>query len=88
MWIEIGTAGAVIGLIGLIVKSQSGRIDRMEEGLKGKININMCTTRYQELKEDLNKGSVRFDQLISEQAKIRVILARLDERIKVLLDRS
>ena len=87
MWIEIGTAGAVIGLIGLIVKSQSGKIDRIEEGLKDKINVNMCTIRYQELKEDLNKGSVRFDQLISEQAKIRVILARLDERIKVLLDR-
>ena len=60
----------------------------MENSLKCKVDVKMCNTHYDELKEDLTRGSTRFDQLITEQTKIGTTLARLDERIKLLLDRT
>jgi len=46
------------------------------------------TLHYDELKEDLKKGSDRFEQLIAEQKTTGETLARLDERIQLLLDRQ
>lgn len=76
-----------MGLVGLIVRVQSGRIDRVEKKICGKVDKDMCSSHYKELKEDLKKGSERFDMLIKEQAKTNTFLARLDERLK-LMDRA
>lgn len=87
MWVEIATGGAVVGLVGLIIRSQNGRIGRVETKINGKVGQDMCDNHYTELKEDLKKGSERFDELIKAQAKTNTFLARLDERFK-LMDRA
>ena len=87
MWVEIGTAGTVVGLVGLIVRYQAGRLDCMKKSLKEKVDIGICNIHYDELKGELDKGSIRFELLIAEQKTVGETLARLDERIQILLDR-
>lgn len=88
MWVEIAKASGVVGLVGLIFRFQAGRIKAVEDKLKCKVDNKVCNIHYDELKENLNKGSERFEQLIAEQKITGEALARLDERIQLLLDRA
>lgn len=88
MWAEIVTASVVVGLVGLIFRFQAGRIKAVEDKLKCKVDNKVCNIHYDELKESLVKDSDRFEKLIVEQTKVGKTLARLDERIQLLLDNA
>ena len=88
MWVEIATAGVVVGLVGIIVRFQAGRIKAVEDKLKCKVDGKVCNIHYDELKEDLKQGRESFKEIINEQKTISETLIRLDERMTLVLDKT
>ena len=96
MWIEIGTATVVVGLVGLVVKMQNGRIARVEANSKtqiARIEADSITQRERTdyrtaINDVLTKGDEKFTKIESTLVSHGKLLARIDERLKIWFEKN